>query len=119
MLMRQRKTPVKEAKDGQVDKLKTQIRNLQKETRRLKSELKAYEQAFRKTKDFLKENTDEIDLMDLIAGAKENKPLKEIQDEYTQVCDKCQQGIRTITLLPFGKLYLCNNCGDRHIERKE
>jgi molecular chaperone GrpE (heat shock protein) len=117
--MRQKRIPNKEAKDGATEKLKTQIRNLQKEVKRLKSELKAYDQAFKKTKDFLHENTKEISLDDLIIGAKEDKSLKKIKDDYSTNCTKCANGIVTKKILPFGEMYLCNVCGDRRVVKTQ
>lgn len=113
--MKPNKSPKHEEKDGQLDKLKNRVRRLEKENARLKSELNSYEQAFKNTKNFLREHTDEFSLDKLIEGAKSNKSLREIQKEAVY-CKKCNS-IVSVGNLPFGTLHLCNNCGHREVIR--
>lgn len=115
--MKPNKSPKHEEKDGQMDKLKTRVRRLEKENARLKSELNAYEQAFKNTKNFLRDHTDEISLESLIEGAKGNKSLKDIQSSTTHdECKSCK-GILSISTLPFGTLHLCTHCGYREVKK--
>jgi exonuclease VII small subunit len=107
------KSPKHEEKSGQLDKLKNRVRRLERENARLKSELNSYEQAFKNTKNFLREHTDEFSLEKLIEGAKGNKSLRELQKDVTP-CPKCV-GTLTVSSLPFGTLHLCTTCGHKEV----
>lgn len=111
--MKPNKSPKHEEKDGQLDKLKNRVRKLEKENARLKSELNAYEQAFKNTKNFLRDHTDEFSLESLIEGAKGNKSLKELQHNIVS-CKSCQAIIEPKPL-PFGTLHLCSHCGYKEV----
>ena len=113
--MKPNKSPKHEEKDGQLDKLKTRVRRLEKENARLKSELNSYEQAFKNTKNFLREHTDEFSLEKLIEGAKGNKSLRELQKDIVP-CPKCSETM-TVNSLPFGTLHLCTACGHREVKK--
>lgn len=118
--MKPKKVIVKEAKDGNVQKLKNRIRRLEKENKKLKSDLGSYEQAFKKTTKFLKDNTDEISLEELIKAAKENKSLKEITPEEVRQCPKCASDLKKLKY-PVGTVIVCENnkCDYRSMEKNE
>lgn len=109
----------KEYKDGELNKLKRRVKRLESENKRLKSELNAYDQAFKKTTKFLKDNTDEISLEELVKAAKENKSLKEITPDETKQCPKCGSDIKKLQY-PVGTVIVCenNNCDYRSMEKK-
>ena len=111
------KIPNNEAKDGTVQKLNKRIKRLEKENSRLKSELNAYDQAFKKTTKFLKDHTDQINIDDLIEGAKQNKSLKEVH-EVKPTCPQCLGEITAMNT-PAGKVIVCKNteCEYREVKK--
>lgn len=112
--MKPNKSPKREEKDGQLDKLKSRVRNLEKENQRLKSELNSYEQAFKKTTKFIKDNTKNISLEKLIQAANDNKTLKQVQKENS--CDKCGGTDLYIAKIPAGLLTLCRTCKNSKVD---
>lgn len=109
--MKPKKVPRREEKDGELQKLKNRLRNLEKENNRLKSELRTYEQAFKKTTTFLRDNTKEISVERLIEAAKNNNSLKEIKkQDISIVCKFCFSEDLHISYIPAGKMILCRNC---------
>jgi predicted nuclease with TOPRIM domain len=112
------KKPYKEAKDGEVKKLRARVKKLEKENNRLKSELRAFEQAFHKTTRFLRDNTDDINLEDLVDAAKDGKSLKEVKN-VKDVCPMCFSENYSNIKARFGKLRTCGNCGHREIIKDE
>lgn len=108
-----RKEPKKGYKDSELNKLKKRIYKLEKENNRLKSELNAYEQAFRKTSRFLRDSLDEISLEDLIEAAKSDKSLKEVQEEAETRCPICFSDCKTIPMRDNKEVVVCNSCSYR------
>lgn len=110
----------KEYKDGELNKLKKRIKRLISENKRLKSELNAYDQAFKKTTKFLKDNTKEISIEKLIEAAKSNKSLKEVRTEVEEE-DKCPRCTSDTKKVPFrdGHVVVCINehCKFRHVKK--
>lgn len=111
--MKPKKVPVKEAKDGEVQKLKRRIKRLETENRKLKSELNAYDQAFRKTKDFLIDSQDEFSVEETIQAAKSAKSLRVMQKRVKITCRKCLSVDVTESTFNLGKMVICKNteCG--------
>jgi DNA repair exonuclease SbcCD ATPase subunit len=111
-----KKQPKKEYKDGELNRLKKRIKKLEKENDRLKSELNSYEQAFKKTTKFLRDNTEEISLENLIKAAKSEKSLKEVKEESTSnKCPVCSADIKIMETL-VGKIITCTKCSYRNLE---
>lgn len=115
----------KETKDGEVGKLKDTIRRLKSDITKLKSEIATYEAAFQKNITFLKGKTKDLTVEQLIAGAKKNQNLKQIEDAKTETyqefkqkwkCHTCNVGVMKITVLTRqdGKFYFraCTNTKD-------
>ena len=113
--MKPNKVPKREEKDGQLDKLKNRVRNLEKENQRLKSELISYEQAFKKTTKFLKDNTKDISLEKLIKAANADKTLKQVQKENG--CEKCEGTDLYTAKTPAGFLTLCRTCNHSKMDQ--
>jgi len=110
---------VKEAKDGRIDKLKKRIKRLENENKRLKSELNSFEQAFKNTRKFLIDNTDEITLEGLIDAAKKGSSLKQAQEDgEDKVCGQCLSTEYKELPTRFGFLKICNKCGHTETEKK-
>ena len=110
---------MKEAKDGQVQRLRNKIKRLEKENRKLKSELNSLEQAFRNTTDFLRDHTQHININDLIEAAKKGHSLKTVQDEQevNLVCPKCLSENYAVVSTPFGEVRSCGDCKHRETIR--
>lgn len=114
-----KKEPKKEYKDGEVSRLKKRIKKLEKENYRLKSELNAYEQAFKKTTKFLKDHTDEISLEDLIEAAKQDKSLKEVEEKVkdSNKCPKCGSEVKKLPTSIIGTIITCTSCNYRSVKK--
>ena len=110
-----KKIPVKEAKDGLIQKKNRRIKRLEKELAEAKSKLRAYESAFYDVEKFLRESTDEISVEDLIEAAKQDKSLKEVKNDNKKTCKNCLSTNIKTSNLPFGKLYLCEDCGETEV----
>ena len=123
----------KEAKDGEVGKLKKHIRHLVKENNLLKSQLRTYDRVFSKNVTFLKEKTRGLSLEDLIIGANNELNLEAIKNEKVNTyedlqrkwkCFSCEVGLMKMIIIPRGdtNAYFrkCTNpkCGHR-TEAKE
>lgn len=114
----------KEAKDGEVQKLRTQVRRLEAEVRRLKSELRTYDKAFAKSVVFLNQKTEDFNLEELIEGAKNQQNISEIRQEKKLkfedlkrkwAChkDNCD-GILLLYMIPNSRYFrMCNSCDNR------
>ena len=105
-----KRLPVKEAKSGELNKLKAQIRRLKKENSHLKSELKTLERAFDEMRNFLKDTSKDLSLEALLKGADEGKSLKEIKTENEHECKKCSSVDVYIGDIPNGKILICRVC---------
>ena len=122
------KEPKKEAKDGEVQKLKRLIRRLEQENRHLKSQLRTYEKAYEKTVVFLQQKTSDFDLEELIDGANNDLNIKEIRQEKKLKfedlkakwkCFKCNEGVMRLIIIPDNRYFRkCSTCTHR-TETKE
>lgn len=118
--MKPKKVPKREEKDGELQKLKTRVKRLEKENDRLKSELRSYEQAFKNTNKFLRDNTKEISLEALIKAAKEGSSLRDVQkQELHRTCKYCLSIDVHVSDTPVGKMVVCRNCSKTDIEKKQ
>ena len=119
--MKPKRVPVKEAKDGQLQRLRNRVRKLEKENRKLKSELNALEKAFENTTKFLRDHTQHISLDDLIEAAKKGHSLKTVQDdqEVNLVCPKCLSENFAVVSTPFGEVRSCRDCKYRETVREK
>lgn len=107
----------KQAKDGTISKLRTRIKRLEKENNRLKSELNAYDQAWKKTLKFISDETKEIKLKDLIDAAKSDKNLKETKQEVKPVCSKCLSDNVHVSKITVGTMVICKDCSHTEVKK--
>lgn len=106
-------------RDGEIQKLKRRVKKLETENKRLKSELKSFEQAFQRTSNFLRDHTKEITIEGLIDAAKKGHSLKETQnEEVKKACRKCLAPELTVIKNNFGSIFVCQKCGEREVEKK-
>lgn len=109
----------RQAKDGQIQKLRTRVKRLEKENSRLKSELNAYDQAWKKTLRYISDETKQISLDDLINAAKDDKSLKETKKEVQPACKNCLSTNVQVTKIPGGrKSVFCEDCEHREVEKE-
>ena len=105
--MKPKKMPMKEAKTGNEQKLRNRIRYLERKVKALEKEKRAFESAFKHTKSFLRDHTEEISLEKLIEAAKKGQSLKDAKDDSKlKSCEKCGG----CDLRHIGKLILCMSC---------
>jgi regulator of replication initiation timing len=117
-MTKKRKTfPREDDSRDTIQKLKSQVRKLQKENRILKSEIRTLEKAYEETLNFLHDETDEISLEDLVSAAKSKKKVKTVKEEKYSVCPECGKKGCYTNPLPFGKLELCRYCEYREVKR--
>lgn len=98
---------VKEAKSGEVQKLKNRIKNLEKKNKILVQKLNTAERALEHSAKFLKGSTEEFSVEELIEAANDSKTLKEVKDTK---CPKCGGSELKVMETLFGELANCP-CG--------
>lgn len=103
---------VKEAKSGEIQKLKNKIRRLESDKRKLIAENKDLRERLEENLEFTKRETEDFSVEDLIKAAKTKKDLPNLKKE--QECPKCGDRIAIIKTT-FGRLLTCK-CGYRKKE---
>lgn len=106
-----------EGKDGEKDKLKKRINKLEKENLALKSELRTAEEYIRVSVRFLKNSTEQVDLMKLIRSVDNGHTLKDIKDDKPK-CKSCYGTNLYVGIIPSGVLNICNDCSTRWMDKK-
>lgn len=119
MARKPKKIPTNEAKDGTIQKLRNRVKRLEKENHRLKSELNAYDQAWKKTLRFISDESKEIKLEDLINAAKEDKTLKETKKEVLPNCSKCLSDNVHTSEITIGTMIICRDCSHTEVKKKK
>lgn len=112
----------KEAKNGDIERLRKIIRRLESDKRKLLSEIKTLEKAFENNIRFLRGKTKDLSVEELIDASNKEMSLKDIEDSKKQTiesltdkwrCHQCETGV--LKLLIFsnraGKFYfrICSN----------
>jgi predicted nuclease with TOPRIM domain len=101
----------KKSRDGEITRLRKAIRRLESDKRKLLSEVNTLTAAFDKNIQFLKGETDDLTISELVDAAKKEMSLKEAKDYKNQTfsemedkwkCYKCQTGILKIVLFTMG-----------------
>jgi seryl-tRNA synthetase len=105
----------KEERDGEIAKLKKQIKKLTKEKEILKSDIKTLERAFGTTIKHVDATLDGIPVEKVIRSAKKKSKLSEVVLENTEKCEKCGTAGMTIANIPHGILHLCKLCNHRKV----
>lgn len=109
-------------RDSEVKRLRDALKRKDREVEKLKSELRTLEKAFEANIKFLKGKTAKLDLQELLSGAKKDMSIKEIEEtkvvnfkelEEKWRCHKCQEGVMKLIVFsrPDGKHYIraCSN----------
>ena len=114
-----KKLPVREAKDGEIQKLKRRIKRLEKENERLRSEIKTLE-AFRDlTSDYIDGKLEGVPVEKVIRGVEKKQKLSNIKkpDVIKEICTKCLKG--ELKKVPYrsGVVIVCGECQHREIKK--
>lgn len=97
-----------------IKKLKAANRRLKSDNERLKAELSTLQEAFFKTSQYLKGNTDNISVEKIIEGVKKGANLSEIKK--TTKCDKCgSPSVKRFSVVNVGDILLCTDCKSRKV----
>ena len=105
-----------EPKSGEVKSLKKRIAKLENENKRLKSELRQYEATFRRTIIYLKKDTEELSIEQIIRGVDDDKSLFQIKEDNKDkwACRKCDDGELRLIIVPGDRYFRkCNFCENR------
>lgn len=113
--------PEKE-RDSEVKRLRDALKRKDREIDKLKSELRTLEKAFEANIKFLKGKTAKLDLQELLQGANKNQSVTEIEQEkivnFKELeekwrCHKCKEGVMKLIVFNRhdGKKYIraCSN----------
>jgi predicted RNase H-like nuclease (RuvC/YqgF family) len=92
-------------------KLRTQLNNSKKEIKRLKSELKSYDAAWKETDVFLKNVMDGRPLKEVIRDVNDGKGLKKLETE----CNRCKSPNLNILKYSNFRIAVCLEC--KHKEK--
>ena len=103
----------KEAKDGEVERLKRKIKRLEKDKRELISKLNTLEQVLKKNFEVLKGSVEDITVEELIEGAKKDKTVKQMKETRKEVVNNsCPECNKELKIMPIrgGEIAICGNC---------
>ena len=111
---KQRNYP-KEEKDGEIARLKKQIKRIKKEKEKLKSELRTLEAAFGITVDHIDGKLDGIPVEKVVKSAKKKSKLANVVKENTETCEKCGTEGMAVIKTPHNETHLCKVCDHRKV----
>lgn len=104
-----------EPKSAEVKSLRKRIAKLENENRRLKSELRTYEDTFRRTVTFMKKGTENLSIQQLVKGVDADETLFQIKEKVEDrwKCHKCHEGKLSLIIVPgnryFRRCAMCTN----------
>lgn len=108
---------MREAKDGELQKLRKRVKRLEKDKIKLLSEVKTLEAYFKKTQMHVEGLTGSEPVEKLIKAAQSGKRLKNIKEEPTKItCKKCTKGEVNVRTIPLGIMHMCQNKECNHVE---
>lgn len=110
--------PKKEEKDGQLQKLKSRIRRLEKENERLKSEIKTLEAYRSITNKYIDEELNGVPVEKVIKSIEKHHNLGQIKDEIKPVCPNCLNKDLMILGRQDGTFHMCK-CGYKKVIKNE
>ncbi len=117
--MSQKKLPRKEEKDGQIQRLKSRIRRLEKENDRLKQEVKTLEAYKNITNKYIDDELDGVPIEKVIRSVEKHHNLNEIVEEVKPACPNCINPALSILGRPDGVLHMCGKCGYKKVVKGE
>lgn len=115
------KIPKKESSNKDIIReLKGKIRRLESDKRKLLSEVETLETALEENLRFLKYQTKDLSLEDLIEAAKSKKSLREAKNSrIKEVCKKCLSDDLFVSKVEsVGVIKLCKDCKHREVIKK-
>ena len=114
------KIPKKEESHKEtINELKGKIRRLESDKRKLKSEVETLTAALEENIKFLRDQTNDLSLEDLIGAAKSKKSLKEVKStKVEETCKKCFSTDLFISKVKsVGTIVLCRSCKNREVKK--
>lgn len=108
--------PKEDDKSDVIKKLRGANRHLQKENRRLKSELRTLEAAFVETQGFLKKQEWDFSIEEVIRAVKHNRRLQVAKNVEIE-CNRCGADMEQIAVPNMGTVCICTNCTHRYTIR--
>ena len=112
--MKPKKSPVREAKDGELQKAKRRIKRLEKDVQRLKSEIKTLEGFREAASSYIDGKLDGVPVERVIKGIQKKQTLKQTKpDVIKECCPKCITAELKIVPYPGGEARVCGNCKHR------
>jgi len=108
----------KEAKDGEIRKLKDKNRRLESDKKKLMAEKKDLSRRLEEAYDHVGKKLGDISVEKVIQGVNAGKNLEEIS-EGDSVCPQCKKGELKTKELSFGTMITCSNrdCSHSDFER--
>jgi hypothetical protein len=109
---------IQEENEQTIKELKAANRRLKRDNERLKSEVATLHEAFSQTSTYLKGNTDNISVENIIDGVKKGSTLQEIKKGNK--CEKCgSSDVKNISVPIMGRILLCGDCKYRKVIKNE
>jgi multidrug resistance efflux pump len=103
-----------ESSEQTVKDLKAANRRLKSDNQRLKAEIATLQEAFTKTAVYLKKDTTNLTVEELIKGATSGSSLDEIKN--TNKCDRCGASkVKDFHVENVGRLLVCTECKNRKV----
>ena len=109
--------PKEDEKSEIIKKLRGTNKHLQKENKRLKSELKTLEAAFIETQGFVKKQMWDFSVEEVIDAVKKNRRAKAAGEPET-LCNNCNTEMDHVKVPSLGgTVYVCTGCNNRFMRR--
>ena len=115
-----KKLPVREAKDGHLEKAKRRIKRLEKENARLKSEVRTLEGFRDVASTYIDGKLDGVPVEKVIKSVQKKMTLKQTSpDVIKECCPECITAELKVLAYPGGKIKVCGNCKFRATVKDE
>lgn len=117
-MLKPKKIPDREAKSGEVQRLKKRISKLEKENARLKSEIRTLEGFRDATSRYIEGKLDGVPVENVIKGIEKKSKLSKIESQdIRKACPKCIT--KELVEVPYraGKILICRNCEYRETKK--
>lgn len=121
--MKPKKEPRREAKDGEVEKLRKRIKRLERERNQWKAKCieaeKTFQDYVRITSEEIGDLLRDIDVREIIEAVKDKKKLRQVvrDHEVRETCKKCFSVNITVSKGAYGTMKNCKDCNYVAVEK--